>query len=259
MSLVNLEKFFKDGENYNKNIPFPHCISDGIWDKKLLENIETEINSFTNWDGERNFFGSIGKRYCSTKDKFPNNVSKIIDISSSPEFIKCLERISGEEGLIPDPYLEGGGIHSTINKGFLKMHADFNWHKKLKLFRRLNLLIYINTGWQETWLGDLELGLKEKNKLNIYSKISPKFNRTVLFTTTDKSFHGHPEKLNAPDGISRNSLALYYYVSTKPKGTSLIKRTSTKYNLETKQNSKSLFLKLVRKIKCLIISRKIFR
>ena len=139
------------------------------------------------------------------------------------------------------------------------MHADFNWHKKLKLYRRLNLLIYFNTGWQETWLGDLELGLKEKNKLNIYSKISPKFNRTVLFTTTEKSFHGHPEKLNVPDGISRNSMALYYYVSTKPKGTSLIKRTSTKYNLETKQNVKSLFLKLVRKIKCLIISSEIFR
>ena len=108
MSSVNLEKFVKDGEKYNKKIPFPHCISDRIWDKKLLENIETEINSFKDWDGERNFFGSVGKRYCSTKDKFQNNISKIIDISSSPEFIKCLERISGEEGLIPNPYLEGG-------------------------------------------------------------------------------------------------------------------------------------------------------
>ena len=252
MSSVNFEKFIKDGEKYDKNMPFPHCISDGIWNKKLLENIEKEINSFKDWDGERNFFGSIGKRYCSTKDKFPKCVSKIIDISSSPEFIKCLEKISGEEGLIPDPYLEGGGIHSTINKGFLKMHADFNWHKKLKLYRRLNLLIYINSGWQETWLGDLELGLKEKNKLNIYSKISPKFNRTVLFTTTDKSFHGHPKELNAPDGIARNSLALYYYVSTKPKNTVFIKRTSTKYNLETKKNFKSLFLKLIRKIKSIL-------
>ena len=43
--VVNLEKFFKDGENYNKNIPFPHCISDGIWDNNLLENIETEKQS----------------------------------------------------------------------------------------------------------------------------------------------------------------------------------------------------------------------
>ena len=289
MSLVKFEKFINDGENYFDNFPFPHCISDGIWDKNFLENVEKEIKSFKEWDGEKDFYGAIGKRYCGSKEKLPIHVRKIIDISSLPAFIKCLEKITGEEGLIPDPYLEGGGIHSTINKGFLKMHTDFNWHKELKLFRRLNLLIYVNSGWQENWLGDLKLGLMKKNKMNIYSKISPKFNRTVLFTTTDSSFHGHPEELNAPEGIARNSIALYYYVSANPnrtsftkretttyffydtnivlrafrkiksfmrnfkrKGTSLIKKKNTKYFYDTRKKVRRIVLRAFRKIKSIL-------
>jgi hypothetical protein len=37
------------------------------------------------------------------------------------------------------------------------------------------------------------------------------FNRCVLFNTTDFSFHGHPDPLRCPEGMTRKSLALYYY------------------------------------------------
>ena len=36
----------------------------------------------------------------------------------------------------------------------------------------------------------------------------------VIFNTTDFSYHGHPEPLKCPDGVMRNSLALYYYSTT---------------------------------------------
>lgn len=37
-------------------------------------------------------------------------------------------------------------------------------------------------------------------------------NRCVIFNTSNKSVHGHPEKLNAP--IDRQSIAVYYYTKS---------------------------------------------
>ena len=48
-------------------------------------------------------------------------------------------------------------------------------------------------------------------------KISPTFNRLVLFDTNKYSYHGHPEPLKTPPGIRRNSLATYFYVKERPK------------------------------------------
>ena len=36
-------------------------------------------------------------------------------------------------------------------------------------------------------------------------------NRVLIFTTDVTSFHGHPEPMRCPEGVSRRSLALYYF------------------------------------------------
>ena len=46
--------------------------------------------------------------------------------------------------------------------------------------------------------------------------IMPYFNRTVVFSTTDSSFHGHPHPLTCPAGVSRKSVSLYYYSNGRP-------------------------------------------
>ena len=48
-------------------------------------------------------------------------------------------------------------------------------------------------------------------------KISPEFNKMVIFSTTDFSNHGHPEPLNCLENLSRKSLALYYFSNGRPK------------------------------------------
>ena len=53
------------------------------------------------------------------------------------------------------------------------------------------------------------MGRKWKKKIK---SISPIFNRCVIFKTDKKSFHGHPTKLNLPSGVSRKSIAAYYFV-----------------------------------------------
>jgi hypothetical protein len=118
------------------------------------------------------------------------------------------------EALVPDPYFEGGGAHQIMPGGLLKVHADFNKHKLTNLDRRLNVLVYMNKDWSEEWGGHFELWDREMKAP--VKKILPIFNRMAIFTTTDFSFHGHPDPLRCPPGRSRKSLALYYYTNGRP-------------------------------------------
>ena len=47
--------------------------------------------------------------------------------------------------------------------------------------------------------------------------IEPIFNRCVIFSTQNPSYHGHPEPLIADKKYSRKSLALYYYTRSNKK------------------------------------------
>jgi len=60
-------------------------------------------------------------------------------------------------------------------------------------------------------------------------KIYPEYNTSVLFTTDDSSFHGHPEKLACPEDARRNSIALYYFSPNVPAVNFREKRDGTNY------------------------------
>tara|TARA_Y100001954_G_C15651304_1_gene522807 strand:- start:49 stop:783 length:735 start_codon:yes stop_codon:yes gene_type:complete len=221
--IVNVRKL---ANVYSTNRPFPYIILKNIWDENQLSAVADECENFTDWDEEKKFFGSVGKRSCSTFSKLPKNTLSLINFCHSSTFLNSLEILTGEVGLIPDPHLYGGGIHSTVNKGFLKMHVDFDWHARLRLRRRLNLLIYLNRDWRSSWGGALRLqGGGESDLVEIF----PNFNKTVIFTTDDKSLHGHPEPMNLPGGRSRNSIALYYYVAENCDRLESRKREMTQY------------------------------
>jgi hypothetical protein len=38
----------------------------------------------------------------------------------------------------------------------------------------------------------------------------------MVFGTTDFTYHGHPDPLRCPEGMSRKSLALYYFSNGRP-------------------------------------------
>ena len=125
-----------------------------------------------------------------------------------------MSELTGIEDLLGDPYYEGGGCHQIKRGGFLKVHADFNKHKRTGLDRRLNVLVYLNKDWKEEYGGHFELWNADMTKGE--KKILPLFNRMAMFSTTDFSYHGHPDKLNCPEDRSRRSLALYYYTNGRP-------------------------------------------
>ena len=147
---------------------------------------------------------------------------------NSSTFLRFLETLTGIPHLIPDPHFVGGGMHQSVRGGRLAIHADFNRHPEWQLDRRLNLLLYLNTDWDETWGGQLELW--DQRMTACAKAIAPVFNRMVIFSTTRTAYHGHPHPLACPEGVSRKSLALYYYSNGGPAGEPS-KRHSTLYRM----------------------------
>jgi hypothetical protein len=131
------------------------------------------------------------------------------ELNSGP-IVEFLERLMGIDPLLTDPHLFGGGQHQIQSGGKLAVHSDFETHPKLHLRRQVNLLIFLNRDWEEKWGGQLEFW--DAAMTHAVKRISPVFNRAVIFATPG-SCHGHPEPLRSPPGVTRKSLALYYYTS----------------------------------------------
>jgi hypothetical protein len=116
------------------------------------------------------------------------------------------------ERLMGDPYFLGGGFHEIFSGGKLAVHADFRVHKRLNLERRINVLLYLNESWDYDYGGELELW--DKSMDSCFERVVPVVNRCVIFNTDSRSFHGHPDPLKVPEGVTRKSLALYYYTAS---------------------------------------------
>lgn len=200
---------------YQSGDPFPHIVLDGLFDDALLQRIVTEFPQpdETRW---MRFDSPTEKKlgYYHEHSTITPFVRSFLDALNGFEMLLFLEALTGIEGLIPDPYFGGGGLHQIEPGGFLKIHADFNVHPKLKLDRRANMLVYLNEGWQDEWGGHLELWNRDMTACR--QRIAPLFNRTVVFSTTDTSYHGHPHPLMAPAGVTRKSVSLYYYTAGRP-------------------------------------------
>lgn len=211
----------QSAQAYQTAAPFPHAVFDNFMNEPA---VQAAVDAFPKPE-ELDFY-----RYDNPLEKklafdqvglLPSPISSILYALNSPVFLCFLEKLTGIDGIIPDPYYRGGGIHQIKPGGKLDVHIDFNHYKKLKLERRLNVLLYLNQNWEEEYGGYFELwsGKRENGRhvLNqCEKKILPLFNRLAIFTTSEHSYHGHPEPLNCPEGMTRKSIATYYYTVGRP-------------------------------------------
>lgn len=201
-------------KTYQEETPYPHVrISDFI---KLprIECIASDFPAVTDDVWTHYLHYNERKHGLNKWNHIPKSIQDLISELSNPPFISWLEKLTGIPNLIPDPNLEGGGLHQTLTGGYLNIHADFTVHPRHKNWqRRVNVLIYLNKSWDENWQGNLELW--DENMRECVKTISPEFNTAVIFNTGKKTFHGSPNPLNCPKETSRKSLALYYYTIEK--------------------------------------------
>lgn len=217
-----------EAKNYQQAWPFAHGVYDNLFPEELLDKVISEFE-----EGEkqwREFESKYEKKFQMNNDVNMQPVTRafIHNLNSEP-FLAFLEKLTGVEGLIPDPYLQGAGLHKIPRGGKLGIHVDFNEHRKMNLYRRLNVLIYLNRDWTEEYGGHFELWNEKKNQCE--KRLLPIFNRMAIFTTTATSFHGHPVPLSCPEDRSRISLALYYYTAVE-RGDQLAKSHSTQFLTE---------------------------
>lgn len=107
--------------------------------------------------------------------------------------------------------LHGGGWHIHKNGGNLNLHLDYEIHPKLRLQRKYNLIIFLSSDFKPEYGGHLGLWKgNERKPLELAKTIEPKFNRAVLFDTTQNSWHGLATPIKCPEGVYRKSLAVYY-------------------------------------------------
>lgn len=199
-------------DRYQSAEPYDHIVLDDVLPADVLQRIYLELDEMTSSDW--NSYIHYNERKFSNTDvtTWGPTLRAVGDAFASDRFCRFLETISGFEGLHADTTLDGGGVHRTYRGGYLNIHTDFTAHHTIKTWRRrVNLLLYLNREWDPAWGGDLELW--DENVTKCVTKVAPVGNRILLFTTGEASFHGHPDPLTPPDGVARQSLALYYFTA----------------------------------------------
>jgi hypothetical protein len=200
---------------YQTARPFPHVVIDNfIPDGRVVEDLLSEFPAPGSLDWIQ--YQNPAERKLASRDEAQMGpvTRHVIQQFNGSNFCRFLEELTGIEGIVPDPHLWGGGLHQIERGGYLKIHTDFNWYGKLKLDRRLNVLLFLNPNWEESYGGHLEFWSRDMQRCE--QKILPVANRCVVFSTTHTSYHGHPEALTCPEGVTRKSLALYYYTNGRP-------------------------------------------
>jgi len=203
-------------KDYINATPYSNIYFDNFFNPEYLKMILEEFPDFGKSEEDIHYTNANEDKYASKGEyRLGPNTRSFIHALNSQTFLEFLQELTGiKETLIPDPYLEGGGLHQIKVGGYLKIHVDFHSHKLMNLDRRLNILVYLNQDWKQEYGGDFELW--DKDMRECVAKVAPIFNRLVIFSTTDYSWHGHPDPLTCPPDRSRKSLALYYYSNGRP-------------------------------------------
>lgn len=221
---------YADSERYATADPFPHIVIDDFLDQDVLAELVEHFPApdHESWvvrnarsedgtDQQRSKFDYVlGRGISRRRPGFveyemtlhPTVRNLLLELNSST-FVGYLQQLTRINTMISDPNMWGGGLHQTSAGGMLNIHADFLKHPVFGFDRKLNMLLYLNDGWQTAWGGDLELWTADMKRCA--QSIAPIANRCVIFSTSETSYHGHSKPLTCPDGVFRRSIAAYYY------------------------------------------------
>jgi 2OG-Fe(II) oxygenase superfamily len=204
---------------FQRSKPFRHVAIDGFLP---LDTCEALLRDFPVFDEKRatNELGQIGRKAV---------VEHVSDVSpaygafsqyiNSKAFLDAMSMLTGIQDLIADKTLFGGGTHNNLSGQALDVHIDFNIDERNMLHRRINLLIYLNKEWDESWGGAIELHSDPRHPaIDEIVSFLPLFNRAVIFETNEYSWHGFRRIALPPDKqhLSRKSFSIYLYTKDRP-------------------------------------------
>tara|TARA_B110000908_G_scaffold133894_1_gene158093 strand:+ start:296 stop:1081 length:786 start_codon:yes stop_codon:yes gene_type:complete len=202
-------------KDYNSNKHFPQCVVENILPENFAKLCQEEILHIPDnkWDRYENPF----ERKFTLRDKnnLPENCQKLFDYLSSEQFTKNLSAIVGEK-LMSDPTKNWWGIHKYNNGDFLDIHSDAGVHPLTKQKKHVTLGIYLSKNWKEENGGFLEFwdgsSVLEDNAVlyKCVNKTLPRFNKLILFSNTNRAWHGNPTPVKSSKNEKRIFLTLSY-------------------------------------------------
>lgn len=208
----NLEKLKEGLKGFKNNEPFDHCVIDGFLKDDVAREVEAEFLRYEDpkWFYYKNAIED--KKALNDWNVFPALTYKLFRELVSEDFMSILSDTIGVP-LYQDPGLHGGGWHMHGPGGNLNPHHDYSIHPKVGLQRKVNIIIYVSSDLEDSHGGHLGLWTHDSENnapRKLVKEVQPKFNRAVIFDTTQNSWHGMSRPLIQPQGIYRKSLAIYY-------------------------------------------------
>lgn len=196
--------------------PFKHCIIDNFLNETSFNVLQSAYPTTPN-EGWWKYSNPLEVKFAFDKlESLSDDVKNIFYALSTQKVCEKIGSLFDINGLEYDPYCHGGGLHMHPRGGRLAMHLDYEKHPKLiDKQRRLNIILYANETWEDSWNGDTQLW--DSNMEQCIVKSFPKRNRALIFETCEASWHGVPEIIKCPEGEYRKSLAFYYLTDLKSK------------------------------------------
>lgn len=250
--LVDDTSLRKIRNDFNNNLPIRHVVMDNFLSEPLAKTLYENFPSIHAMDTHYKGLNEKKAEHSNFSHLHPS-FTTLHDYLCSSAFIKWMNEVTGAELLQTIEDRLGYGLHQGADKSFLDIHIDYNVHPIRNLYRKYNLILFLNPGWLQDWGGNLELWDSEVK--NCIQSISPVFNRCVIFECSDVSYHGY-NRVRVPEGITRKSIYQYYFVPLeegvafhdtifKPRPQeSVVKKVSTYSKDFAKNTAKKLLLKI---------------
>lgn len=233
----------------------PHCkhiILDDFFTEETADLLYENFPAFDSLNVIRKSLNE-NKREDYNFEEWHPVFQQVRETLASKEWGEIISRITGIDGLFTNFDSLGQGVHQGAKGSYLDVHIDVNVNVEKKIWRRVNLLIYLNKHWKAEYGGDIELWDVEMK--NCVVKYPCFMNKALIFVTDKNSPHGY-SKINVPEGESRKSYYAYFYTPledgvkyedsrflSRPDD-SFIKKTATTLKENAKITIKSLMSKL---------------
>ena len=204
-------------DDYRTAVPYPNASFDGLVCNELLEAVLEEFPRPQEAGWRSLPGGGKAKNKLVTDNAEASlgpHTKHLINRLCSSDFLVFLEQLTEIRGLVADPHLTSAGLHQILSGGFLEVHADYHWNARMRMFRRVNLILFLNKEWPEEYNGHLELW---DTDMICRQAFLPTWNRLVITTLGPRHFHGFPTPIRCREDETRKSLTIWYFTSYLPK------------------------------------------